>query len=172
MGFHCLALDQRSGKGVKGVSNETHILAAKEGKGTKYEDALADLEAALAYARDNFTGKCIVWGSSYSASLVFRLATDHPKKIHGLLAFSPGEYFQMNNKQIADFARTVKCPVFVTSAKNEEERWKPIYESVTAPKSFYLPTTKGFHGSKALWPESEGSDEAWEATNKFLMQFL
>jgi len=171
MGFHCLALDQRSGKAVKEVVNETNQQAVKNGMGTKYADALTDLQAALAYANKNFQGKCLVWGSSYSASLVFRLAADAPDKIDGLLAFSPGEYFTMEGKQIAAFAASVKCPVFVTSAKNEHSRWKDIYEAVASGKAYYLPSSKGYHGSKALWPENQGSDKAWEAVTTFLVQF-
>ena len=171
LGFHCLALDQRSGKGVKGVANETNKAATKAGKGTQFPDALPDLQAALAYAHENFSGKYVVWGSSYSASLVFCLAAYAPEKVDGLLAFSPGEYFKLDGRSIADHASGVKCPVFVSSAKNEKRNWEGIYESVSSEKSFYLPSTKGFHGSRALWPESEGHEKAWEAVTAFLSQF-
>ncbi|MEO0571898.1 MAG: alpha/beta hydrolase [Bacteroidota bacterium] len=171
MGFHCLAVDQRSGNEVKGVTNETSKEAVKAGKSTQYADALPDLQAALAYTRKNFTGKCMVWGSSYSASLVFYLASLAPEKIDGLLAFSPGEYFKMDGKSIANCAKGVKCPVFVSSAKNEKRNWEDIYQSIRSEKTFYLPSKKGYHGSRALWPESEGNEKAWEAVIDFLSQF-
>ncbi len=171
MGFHCLALDQRSGNGVNGVANETHKAAIKSGIGTSFVEAFPDLQAVLTYANENFNGKKIVWGSSYSASLVFCLAALEPTTIDGLLAFSPGEYFKMDNKGIAAFAAKVKCPVFVSSAKNEQSNWNGIYKAVGSEKTFYLPNTKGYHGSRALWPESEGNKKAWEAVTQYLSKF-
>ena len=45
LGFHCMAVDQRSGGGVNDVANETARRAAAEGLGTSYLDALPDLAA-------------------------------------------------------------------------------------------------------------------------------
>ena len=36
----------------------------------------------------------LVWGSSYSAALVFLLAAEHQDEIKAILAFSPGEYLR------------------------------------------------------------------------------
>ena len=74
-GYQVLAVDQRSGNAVNGVPNETHRRANEKKAGTNYLDAYADLQAALKYATHRLKAKrIIVWGSSYSASLVFRLA--------------------------------------------------------------------------------------------------
>jgi alpha-beta hydrolase superfamily lysophospholipase len=87
LGFNCLAIDQRSGGGMWGHQNETvrHL-----GREAGYIDALKDLEAALAWARSQSNnGRVLVWGSSYSAALVFPLAASHQPEVSGVLAFSP-----------------------------------------------------------------------------------
>lgn len=171
LGFNCLALDQRSGGEVNGVKNETHREAAGQDKGTKYVDAVPDIEGGYLYAKNELNAKnIIVWGSSYSAALVFYLAGKYPGAIHGILAFSPGEYFKINGKTIAFYASKVSCPVFVTSSKREYKQWKGIYEAVPADRYFFLPKATGYHGSRALWPVHKGNDEYWKAVNDFLQR--
>lgn len=170
MGYTCIAVDQRSGDQVNGVINQTHLAAKKAGLATKYPDALPDLVATLHYAKKNYPNrKIIIWGSSYSSSLVFILASRFSNDISGILSFSPGEYFEYKGKKIVDYAKDVKCPVFITSAKNEHDSWKAIFEAIPNPnKQSFLPTDKGFHGSKALWAEKPGNEEYWKAVKKFL----
>lgn len=171
LGFSCLAIDQRSGNKVNGVENQTKKEAKKMGKPTSYVDAFVDLEAALNYANTELNREqVIVWGSSYSSSLVFILANKYPNKVKALLAFSPGEYFSFEEKKVEDFAKGVKCPVFVTSSKGEFNSWEGIYANVKGEKSSFIPEQKGFHGSKALWVEKEGNKYYWEAVTKFLNQ--
>ena len=170
LGFNCIAIDQRSGKGVNGVENEAARDAAGKRMGTAYADAFPDLEAALKTAIGSFPdSKIIVWGSSYSASLVFVLAQKYPDKITAVIAFSPGDYFKYEGKLISEFAKEVKCPVFVTSAKKEHGYWKTIYEAVPeGKKSFFLPEKEGVHGSRALWKSNPDHQEYWSALKIFL----
>lgn len=170
LGFNCMAVDQRSGKEVNEVKNKTHERAVKAGKNTDYLDAWPDLVASLNYVTDNFESQqIIVWGSSYSSALAFPLAAKHPDIINGILSFSPGNYFELEGKSIADYAKEVKCPVFITSSKSEEIEWRPIYNKLqSTDKSFYLPKDEGFHGSKALWEENEGHELYWKAVTNFL----
>lgn len=176
MGFNCMAIDQRSGNEINGVQNETIKKAQKMKKGTNYLDAIQDMEVAVDYAKENFAkGKLILWGSSYSASLVLKLTVDYADLVDGVLAFAPGEYFSRFGKSenfIKESAKSIKCPVFITSAKSEKSNWIEIYEAVSAPKSFFLPKTKGVHGSEALWKKTPESKEYWEATRTFLRQFV
>ena len=59
--------------------------------------------------------------------------------------------------------------MFITSAKNEYNNWKAIYESIPATsKAHYLPEDKGHHGSKALWEKSKGHETYWEHVIGFL----
>lgn len=177
MGFNCMAVDQRSGEAVNGVENETYKEAVKKGKATDYISAYEDLKSALEYADKNYAkGKLIVWGSSYSSSLVIKLASDYPELIDGVLAFSPGEYFARLGKSenfISDAAKNVKCPIFITSAKSEKDNWENIYNNITVKtKSSFVPTSAGNHGSRALWERFQDSKSYWSAVKKFLKNYL
>jgi len=170
MGYTCMAIDQRSGDKINGVLNETFREAERNEMPTAYPDAYADLEATLKYAKENFKDQeIIVWGSSYSSSLVFILASKNSEDIKATISFSPGKYFEFENKPITAFASQVSCPTFITSAKNEEESWREIHKSIpTETKVSFLPDSEGKHGSKALWKEHEGHQEYWTALSDFL----
>jgi dienelactone hydrolase len=173
-GFSCLAVDQRAGGDMSGHKNLT---AAQLSHPSDYLGALKDLEAALAWARkENPSRKVIVWGSSYSASLVFLLAAKHPGEIAGLLAFSPGEYFE-DKHMIRDAAASVDIPVFIDSAKDSEEEStaRSIFNPVadTKDKVQFIPQIAGVHGSSTLREDRNprGAAENWNAVLAFLRQF-
>ena len=177
MGFNCMAIDQRSGKGINNVDNETMKLAEAAGKGVQFLDAEQDMIAALKHAKKNYAdGKLILWGSSYSAALSLRIAGEHTDLVDGALSFAPGEYFARFGKPedyIQSSAKKIKDPIFVTSAKNEYQRWKAIFEVVSADgKTKFVPETKGNHGSRALWARFDDSGDYWKATEGFLKKFL
>jgi pimeloyl-ACP methyl ester carboxylesterase len=171
-GYRVMAVDQRSGGAINGVANETAKRAAKKGQTQDYLHAYADLEAALAHARKALKAKrVIVWGSSYSASLVFRLAAEHAQEVAAVIAFSPGEYFEKDKgpRYVESLARRVTQPVFVTSSRDERKQVKPIFDAApTTRKALLTPPTKGRHGSRALWSESPDHEVYWAAVNEFL----
>lgn len=175
LGYRVMAVDQRSGGSVNGVPNETHRRATKKRLARSYLDAYADLEAALDYARENLkVERVIVWGSSYSASLVFRLASKRPDHVDAVMAFSPGEYFekQKGPNYIWSFARDVKQPLFVTSSKNERAQVKPLFDASPAVKKIlFTPASRGQHGSRALWSKWPDHDVYWAAVNGFLQEY-
>ncbi len=115
LGFNCIAIDQRSGKSVNGIENETALSAKQAGKNIRYVDALPDIEAALRYAKSQYNeSKIIAWGSSYSAALVLHIAGTLSELVDGVLAFSPGEYFPKQGKSkswIQDAAANISAPV-------------------------------------------------------------
>lgn len=177
LGFNCMAVDQRSGNAVNGVQNQTFVSARRMMKETKYVDALPDMNAAINHAKTYLAkGDLIIWGSSYSSALALKLAGDRPADIDGVLAFSPGEYFQSMGKPkdyITTSASAIQCPSFITSARNEKDSWSGIHESIpTESKSFYLPETSGNHGSRALWSKFSDSQGYWDAVAAFLNQYL
>jgi len=182
MGFNCYAIDQRSGGGVNDIVNETNKRAANDGKGVAFLDAEQDIVAALKLvrrARGLGKGKVILWGSSYSAALSLRIAGEHPDLVDGVLAFAPGEYFKRFGKPgdwIQASAKKIKAPAFITSAKKEHKNWKSIYEAIPGEtgesKAMFVPETKGNHGSRALWEKFDDHEAYWDATSKFLSQFV
>jgi pimeloyl-ACP methyl ester carboxylesterase len=174
-GYRVMAVDQRSGGKVNGVQNETHRRATRMGLARGYLDAYVDMEAALAYARKELAAeRIIVWGSSYSASLVLRLAAEHADDVVGVMAFSPGEYFKKEGSAyIRAFARSTKQPVFVTSSKKERDQVWPIFDASPAKKKIlFTPASKGQHGSRALWNQWSDSDVYWAAVNGFLGEYV
>ncbi len=111
-----MAIDQRSGKEVNGVVNQIHLEVVKMNKATEYIDTIPDLEAAFSYVKNQIKpDKIIIWGSSYSAALMFYLGS-----VHG--------------KDIRSYAAKVKCPVFMTSSGKEHKQREGIYDSVTTKK--------------------------------------
>ncbi len=170
LGYNCLAVDQRSGGAAKGVLNETHKLAKTAGLPTGFTDAYPDLEAALSFVVSTYAPtKLIVWGSSYSSSLVLILASEHPDEIDAALSFSPGEYFKLDGKLVADYAKNITQPVFITSAKSEEKDWRGIADQITSAGSvFFVPQASGRHGSSTLNDNVSGHAEYWTAVEAFL----
>lgn len=173
MGFNCLAVDLRSGHESNGLRNETYISAEKLMKPTQYINAYQDMDAAIKYARSYFADSTLViWGSSYSSSLSLRYAGDNPDAVDAVMAFSPGEYFRNQGKSadyIREGAENITKPVFITSAKNEKTSWWSIFAAIPGEnKTYFLPTTAGNHGSKALWRQFGDSLKYWEAVEKFL----
>ncbi|MEM7135926.1 MAG: alpha/beta fold hydrolase [Myxococcota bacterium] len=174
LGYRVLAVDQRSGRGINGVPNETHKRANERKLPTNYLDAYADLEAALRFAVEKLKARdIIVWGSSYSASLVFPLAAEHREAVGAVLSFSPGEYFRKRgNAFIEGHARAVSVPLFVTSSKAERARVKPIFDaSPSERKILFTPASAGQHGSRALWARSADNDVYWAAVKGFLKEY-
>lgn len=177
LGFNCMSVDLRSGSLVNGVRNETAQDAQRKMKETKYVDAEQDILAAVNYALEyQAKGELILWGSSYSASLVLKYTGDHSDQVNGVIAFSPGEYFKSMGKPgdyIGVSASNINCPVFITSARGEKSSWWKIYEAIPSSlKSYYLPSeTSGNHGSKALFVKYPDHKGYWDVLIPFLNTF-
>ena len=175
LGYNCMAVDQRSGGSMNGIQNETAIRAEKEDRPTGYISALPDIKAALGYARRHYgEGRVIAWGSSYSAALVLKVAGDSPGLVDGVLAFSPGEYFERAGKSatwIQASAKNILVPVFITSARGEKDEWSGIFAAVGSKgKVSFIPATDGRHGAGALWRKSPDNDVYRNAVKTFLQQ--
>jgi len=172
-GFDVLAIDQRSGGPLFGANNKT---VAALGHSTSYAATLPDLEAALDWGRMQAKGApVLVWGSSYSAALVFVLAAGSGADIAGILAFSPGEYLA-GDRPVQAAAAKLKIPVYVTQAKDREEieAARAILASVGGGDTMqYLPKVAGIHGSSTLREDADphGAAENWQAVLSFLQRF-
>ncbi|HLW44107.1 MAG TPA: alpha/beta fold hydrolase [Candidatus Acidoferrales bacterium] len=177
LGFSCLATDQRFGGTMFGEDNETdaHMSkAAAESHDVKGFEA--DLEAALAWARaKDPRRKVILWGSSYSASLVFVVAARHPAEVAGVLAFSPGEYFPARPALIEDAAKKVRVPVFITSENSADAvaNATKIFDAVASSNKVHYSAKYAVHGSSTLLADRnpKGAAITWQVVMKFLTQF-
>jgi len=171
LGFNALAVDLRSGGDMYLPPNETVL---NLGHSAKYEDALPDMEAALAWAKANHPASPVyVWGSSYSAALVFLLAAKHPKEISAVIAFSPSEYLDDKNS-VHRAAAKVRVPVFVDSAANKQEiaAARSILDAVSAKQKTQYQPRAGIHGSSTLRVDRNpsGAELNWNAVTRFLRQ--
>ncbi|WP_161884320.1 alpha/beta hydrolase [Deinococcus alpinitundrae] len=171
LGFATLAVDARSGHATHAGDNRNLTAEAyeqKTGNTAGDEQALPDLEAALAWAkRADGSRRVMVVGSSYSANLVLLLAARHPRDVQGVLSFSP-----QANEATLKLAPTVRTPVFITSAASvdEIEDARAIERVLgSAKKLQYVPTT-GPHGALALSPRfnPSGNTGYWKAVTAFL----
>jgi dienelactone hydrolase len=143
--------------------NET---ATRLGKEASYEQAKPDLEAALDWATAKHL-PVVLWGSSYSASLVFEIAAEHPQEVSAVMAFSPGEYFD-DTKAVARAAAQVHAPIYVTSSPDADE----VNDAKASParsKTQYVPQF-GVHGASMLIEaqDPKGATENWKHALAFL----
>ncbi|CAN5294949.1 hypothetical protein BH10PSE15_BH10PSE15_17010 [soil metagenome] len=164
-GYDALAIDQRSGGDLYGGNATVTAL----GKSPTYLEAMPDLQAAVAWARVQ-KRPIVVWGSSYSASLVFPLAAKN-RDIKAVLAFSPGEYFD-DETLVARAAAHLAIPVYVTSASSDKEVAKGRAIAVAVPGGLatqVVPKT-GVHGSSTLNVAKNpgGAADNWAAVLAFL----
>lgn len=172
LGYNCMAVDARSGSGIAQVENLTAKRCADAGKhvGNNFMRALPDIVAALKYARENFAdGKLIAWGSSYSASLVFKADADNEGLVDGIVSFSPNDISQWTRDWINKSAESIKHPVFITSPRRERDRWKRLSDSLPEDQvTTFVPSGAGRHGSSALWTSTRDHAAYWTAVEDFL----
>ena len=158
-GFTALAIDQRSGGTLFGP-NET---AGRLSHPATYEQAKPDLVAALEWGVQQHL-PVVLWGSSYSAALVFEVAAEHAADVSAVVAFSPGEYFG-DDQPIAHAAARIRVPIYVTSASSAEEVEAAraiLAASPATVKTQYVPPF-GVHGSSTLIQtrDPKGAAENW-----------
>lgn len=166
LGYTCLAIDQRSGD-TTGV-NETVIEARKTGMPTSYLDAEADILAAIDFLHSTYKKKITIVGSSYSASMIIKIASDNSEKIEKLVAFSPGEYFEDKN-YLQNALVNLNVPLFITGGEGEEKQIIQILSGVENKNIMFLkPVKGGRHGAKTLSPGTRSSSVYWAELTKFL----
>lgn len=169
LGFNCLAIDQRSGGEVNKIKNETSALALKNKKPVSFLDAEQDIVAAVNYLFSQNKHRVVLLGSSYSASLVLKIAKEN-EQVAAALSFSPGEYFP-GKLSVAQTISGLSKPVFITCTKKERPEVTKIAEQINSSNlSVYFPDDGGVHGSRALWPESPDSRYEWVQVEKFLLK--
>ena len=163
-GYRVITWDQRAGGDLHGSPNRTVAgLSSTGAVPTGFCDAMPDLEAALEYVRsERLAERVLVWGSSYSGSLVFGLAAAHPETVAGVLAFSPASGGPVEACRAGLWAPAVRAPMLVLRPASEMERATSVEQRdalVAAGARFHV-VTAGVHGSSMLVDERTGSDMA------------
>lgn len=156
LGYRVIAFDQRSGGNLFGESNRT-AAAAKGPKG--FCDAYPDIEAGVAYAHGAAKGaKLIAWGSSYSASLIWRAAADHADKIDGVVAFSTATGGALD--RCGAKAHLPRLADKAAAFWPERERGQAnALKSLLEPRNVAVVIVKGgVHGSSTLIDARAGKD--------------
>mgnify|MGYP001049923859 CR=1 FL=1 len=168
LGFSCVAIDQRSGKEVNGIINETSFKAKQRNLSTNYIDAKQDIESAIDYMYNlNGHQPIILVGSSYSATLTM-LIGNKSDKVKAIAAFSPGEYYKTID--VKNAIKDISKPTFVTSSKKEIPALIELVSLINSDfVTHFKPIVEGVHGSKALWESTSGNEAYWQAFSSFLM---
>jgi len=161
-GFRAIAWDQRSGGDLHGGSNRTATQLA-DNVATGYCDAYADLDAALRYVRDEgLADKVVLWGSSYSAALVFRLAAEKQDAVAGLIAFSPASGGPMVDCRARLWVENVHSPKLVLRPDSEMARKSSVEQQqiLSRAGARFITVENGVHGSSMLLDERTDHDMA------------
>jgi len=168
-GFNCLAIDQRSGRGLVEDFNETWLEAVKQKKPTDFLDAEQDIVAAVNFAAKKYGRKIILWGSSYSSTLVLYIAMAN-NNVQSVISFSPGDYFIKEKGSLTKMLATFSKPMFVTSSKEESKELVAMVSGMKMNENQlqFIPDSTGYHGSRALWKTNENNEEYWNAVEAFL----
>jgi pimeloyl-ACP methyl ester carboxylesterase len=173
-GYNVFAIDQRKGGQLYGQYNRT--VANIPINRNSYCDAYPDLEAALDYIIERgYTGNKILWGSSYSASLVIKLASRRPDDISAVLAFSPASGEPMEGCEPNVLFESLEKPLLVLRPGREMEI-ESVQAQMSLAKQFEHQTyvaENGVHGSSMLVQErvQGGVEKHWAIVEAFIKRF-
>lgn len=170
-GYNVIAIDQRSGGDRFGGVNRT--VADLEDATFGYCDAYPDLEAALRYAKQaGFSGPLAVWGSSYSAALVFQLGARNAAEVDAILGFSPAAGAPLADCALRPYLDGLTVPALALRPKREYD-----IESVRAQMDEFTDlgvqtyvADPGVHGSSML--DEDRVQATTEPTWQVVLEFL
>jgi len=169
-GFNAIAIDARSGAQWAAILNETAVNAEAAGLDTSYLAAKPDLVFAIKWARElGFKGKLGIWGSSYSAALVFLVGAD-ATDVDVIVSFSPGEYLG-DTSAVAAAARRVTKPTLIICPPPEEEQATPIFNAIAAEEKALYVQPYGTHGTRTIYRSKTGP-AALQTAREFLQKHL
>lgn len=173
-GYEVLAVDQRSGGDRFGGVNRT---VAELDREYGYCEAYPDLEAALAWAVESGpSDRIAVWGSSYSAALVIRLAVSHPESVDAVLAFSPASGGPMEGCRPDEVVGDLTTPTMALRPDREMEIESVAAQAVELERHGVVVVVSegGVHGSSMLDPKRASGDvePTWQAVLEFLSAHL
>lgn len=159
-GFRTIAWDLRVGGDIYGQTNRTADArrpVEPDSYCEGYPDMRAALDHSLTYAS---SGDAIIWGSSYSAALVFHLAGDEADKVSHVIAASPASGPPMVDCLARARLEDLKSPAFVLRPASEmrspnAQEQKSLFEAAGVS---VLVLEDGIHGSSMLVDARTESD--------------
>ena len=157
-GFSAIAWDLRKGGDHFGSVNIT----AQSRKGLdesfcdSYPDMVAAVEKTIAVAEG---APVIIWGSSYSASLVFRAAAEI-EGVDAVIAFSPASGGPMVDCHAGLYVNDVSIPAFALRPASEMESENSKAQRVILESAGvkFAVIENGVHGSSMLVDDRTGHD--------------
>ncbi len=111
MRYNCLAVDLRVGDNYGYVNNRTAPRARKM-KLSSRQGVEKDIRAAISYIDEMSDDKVILLGSSLSATLALKVASED-ERVKAVMAFSPGEYLRPGNP-LKKILKNLTIPVYIT----------------------------------------------------------
>ncbi|MGF1475352.1 MAG: alpha/beta hydrolase family protein [Geminicoccaceae bacterium] len=168
LGFNAMTVDLRSGGG----GNET--VAERGGSAGQYADALPDIEAALAFARNTYAETSLIgWGSSYSGGLIIKAVGEQPELADGVIAYSPGDYYGQSAEWLGAPAANVAVPFYLSAPEGEKRFYQPVFDMVGSKDKNLFTVAGSPHGSSALTAANGEKAEQHKADlRQFLERFL
>ena len=174
-GYNVLLVDQRSGGDVFGGRNRT-AAGIDDSVPAAYCDAYPDLDAAVDFMRGSaFDGPLAVWGSSYSAALVFRVAANRDD-VDAVLAFSPASGGPLADCRPDEVLEEIEVPVLALRPVREAgiPSVQAQMQAFAAVGIDTVVAEPGAHGSSMLDASRVGASTAatWVAVLDFLARSL
>ncbi|MBE0653909.1 MAG: dienelactone hydrolase family protein [Bacteroidales bacterium] len=160
MKYNCLVVDLRNGDKFAYTENHT----ARRAKEKNFPTGLTtehDIIAAIDFAGNLTENKIILLGSSWSASLCLKVASED-ERIKAVMAFSPGEFLQPTYPLKKLFTRLQK-PVYIAVSPQEYPYLRDAIDQMPEGSlSMITPPEKSVaRGIPMLYSEHPGSDEYW-----------
>lgn len=169
-GFSAIAWDLRKGGDLFGSINVT--ATGREALDDRYCDAYPDIVAAVEKTIAVAEGApVIIWGSSYSASLVFRAAAEI-EGVDAVIAFSPAAGGPMAECHAGLYVEDVRVPALVLrpASEMELESSQQQRKALEAAGVTFVVVENGVHGSSMLVDERTKHDMS--AVRADVMQWL
>lgn len=156
LGFRVIAWDQRSGGGEYGGENRT----AAEALGDKrFCAAYPDVQAGIAFAHEAAKGApLVIWGSSYSASLVFAAAAQHPDEVNAVVAMSTATGGMLDKCGAKKGLPSLAVPALALWAEQEKQQANKLGDLLSAKNVEVYIVKDGVHGSSMLVDERTKHD--------------
>lgn len=168
MHYNCLAVDLRTGDKYGYVANESAQRDSASNRDKRLINGEQDILASIAFAQTLSKKNIILFGSSSSASLSLKVASEI-SNIDAVMALSPGEYFKPDFS-VENIVSEFKIPIFIAGNEIEQPYLKDIFFELNEEyKSMVNPVgnTTG-RGTELLSKDNPANNEYWMAVLIFI----